>query len=112
MLAAWSGIVMLVLRQLAGVEVNLYGVARVLGVAVTPLILALLLFVNDVFAGLSWIALGGVASLALIGILEAIDAKPGYAWLATFLGFAAFVIVLTFLGSDLRDLAPGFFVGA
>lgn len=112
MLAAWSGIVMLVLRQLAGVDANLYGVARVLGVAVTPLILALLLFANDVFAGLSWIALGGVASLALIGILEAIDAKPGYAWLATLLGFAAFVIVLTFLGSDLRDLAPGFFVGA
>jgi hypothetical protein len=111
MLAAWSGVIMLALRQFGGVEANLYGIARVLGVAVTPLVLALLLIVDDIFFGLSLIALGGVASLALIGVLEAIDARPGPAWLATLLGFAAFVIVLTFLGHGLRDYAPGFFVG-
>jgi hypothetical protein len=112
MLAAWSGVTMLILRQVAGVDANVYGIARVLGVAVTPLVLSLLLFINDLFAGLSWIAFGGIASLALIGVLEAIDVKPGHAWLATLLGFAAFVIVLTFLGYDLRDYAPGFFVGS
>ncbi|MGD9889995.1 MAG: zinc-ribbon domain-containing protein [Dehalococcoidia bacterium] len=111
MVVAWSGVTMMVLRQLAGVDANLYGIARVLGVAITPLVLALLLIIDDIFFGLSWIALGGVASLALIGVLEAIDARPGPAWLATLLGFAAFVVVLAFLGHGLRDYAPGFFVG-
>jgi hypothetical protein len=110
MLAAWSGVTMLILRQFFGAEANPYGIARVLGVAITPLVLALLLFVNDIYFGLSWIAFGGVASLALIGVLEAIDTRPGPAWLATLVGLAAFVIVLTFLGDGLRDYAPGFFV--
>jgi hypothetical protein len=110
MVAAWSGVTMLVLRQFFGVEANPYGIARVLGVAITPLVLALLLFVNDIYFGLSWIAFGGVASLALIGVLEAIDTRPGPAWLATLVGLAVFVIVLTFLGDGFRDYAPGFFV--
>jgi hypothetical protein len=109
MLAVWSGVTMFVLRQFFGVDANPYGIARVLGVAITPLVLSLLLVANDIALGLSWIAFGGVASLALIGVLEAIDTRPGPAWLAALLGLAVFIIVLTFLGNGQRDYAPGFF---
>lgn len=111
MLAAWSAITMLVLRQIAGVDANFYGLLRVLCVALAPLVLSLLLFFDDGFDALGWIALGGVASLALLGVLEAVEVRPGPAWLATMAGFAVFVIVLTFLGHSNRDYAPGFFIG-
>jgi hypothetical protein len=108
-LAAWCGVTLLLLRTVGGVEPDIYGLARVFGVALAPLILALLLFLNDTFYALSLISLGGAASLGLIGVLEAVDVKPGPAWLATLAGFAAFVIILTFLGHGFRDYAPGFF---
>lgn len=111
MVAAWSGITMLLLRQIAGVDASIYGLARVLGVALLPLVLSLLLFFDDGFDALGWIALGAVASLALLGVLEAIDVKPGHGWVATIAGFAVFVIVLTVLGHGSRDYAPGFFIG-
>jgi hypothetical protein len=111
MLAAWSGITKLLLRQVGGVDADVYGIARVLGVALVPLVLSLLLVFDDGFDALGWIALGGVASLALLGVLEAVNVRPGPAWLATIAGFAVFVIVLAFLGHGGRDYAPGFFIG-
>jgi hypothetical protein len=111
MVAAWSGITMLLLKQLARVNADFLGLARVFGVALVPLVLALLLFIDDFYLALALIALGGVATLALIGVLESLDVRPGHAWLATMAGFAAFVIVLVALGDGARDLAPGFFVG-
>ena len=108
---AWSFITSWLLRQFANVDADFLGIARVLGIALLPLVLALLLFIDDAFLGLSWIALGGVAALALVGVLEALDVRPGHAWLATLAGFAVFVIGLTILGDDLSDFAPGFFVG-
>ena len=102
---------MLLLRQLAGVQVDFLAIARVIGLALGPLVLAILLVIDDLFFGLSWISLGAVASLAVIGVLEAVDIKPGHGWLATLAGFAVFVIGLTVLGDNFRDFAPGFFVG-
>jgi hypothetical protein len=49
--------------------------------------------------------------LSLLGVLEAVDVKPGHGWVATIAGVAVFVIVLTFLGHGSRDYAPGFFIG-
>lgn len=108
--AAWAAVTGFLLRQFTGAEIDLMGIARVLAFALAPLVLALLLFWTDVASALSWIALGGVASLAVIGVLESVDVRPGHAWLATLAGFAVFVIVLAFLGHATRDLAPGFFV--
>ena len=109
MWAAWSWVTTFLLRQLAGVQADLYGIARVLGLALAPLVLALLLIFDDGFFALGMISLGAVASLAVIGVLESVDVRPGPAWLATLAGFALFVIVLSFLGHGGRDLAPGFF---
>lgn len=112
LLGVWSGATMLVLRQLARVETDALGLARVFGVAITPLALALLLFIDDIFFGLSWIAMGGITALALIGLMESVDVRPGPAWVATLAGFVLFVAGLAVLGHGFRDLAPGFFVGA
>ena len=112
MWAAWSGVTMLLLQQLAGVDVDFLSIARVLGLALLPLVLSLLLFIDDFFLALSWITLAGIAALALIGVLEAVDVGPGPAWVATLAGFAVFVIGLTVLGDGFRDLAPGFFGAA
>ena len=109
MWAAWSGVTMLVLQQLARVQSDFLGIARVIGLALGPLVLAILLVIDELFIGLSWIVLGAVASLAAIGVLEARDVRPGHGWLAALAGFAVFIIVLTILGDDFRDLAPGFF---
>jgi hypothetical protein len=109
MWAAWSFITTFLLNQLGRANADLLGVARVIGLALGPLVLAILLFFDDGFLSISWIALGAVVTLAVIGILEAIDVRPGHAWLATLAGFAVFVIVLEFLGYSGRDLAPGFF---
>jgi|GEM_PF-1763672 len=107
---AWSGVTMLLLNQLTPTKADFLGIARVIGLAFLPLLLSLLMIVNDFFIGLSWIVLAGIAALAVIGVLEAVDVKPGPAWLVTLGGFAVFVIVMTFLGHGFRDLAPGFFV--
>jgi hypothetical protein len=109
MAVAWSAITMLLLRQLGGVEADLLGLVRVIGLALIPMALGILLIWADARFALSLIALGAVASLAVIGVLEAVEARPGPAWLATLAGFAVFVIVLAFLGHGTRDLAPGFF---
>ncbi|MGH2585818.1 MAG: hypothetical protein ACRDJE_12975, partial [Dehalococcoidia bacterium] len=110
-LGLWSSITMGLLKQFGGMDAEILGLARVFGVAIVPLVLSLLLFIDSWFFGLSWIAMGAVGSLAIIGVLEAVDVRPGPAWLATLVGFAAFVVLLTLLGGSTRDLAPGFFVG-
>ena len=109
MLAAWAGVSTLILKQVARVSVDWLGMARVLCVTTVPLVLALLLFAHDTLYGLGLIAFGGMATLALIGLLESVDVRPGHGWLATIAGFAVFIIVLVFLGYGSRDLAPGFF---
>jgi hypothetical protein len=111
MVVAWGGVTMLVLKQIARVQADVLGLARVFAVALVPLVLALLLFVAEFYLALGFIALAAVATLALIGVLESLDVRPGHAWLATMAGLAVFVIVLVFLGHGARDLAPGFFVG-
>jgi len=110
-LGLWGSITMGLLKQFGGVDADILGLARVFGVAIVPLVLSLLLFIDSWFFGLSWITMGAVGSLAIIGVLEAVDVRPGPAWLATLVGFAAFVVLLTLLGGSTRDLAPGFFVG-
>jgi len=109
MTVAWAWITAFLLNQLAKVSVDFLGVARVFCFAVAPLVLALLLFFDDGVLAFSWIAFGAVASLAVIGLLESVEVRPGHAWLATLAGFVVFIVVLDFLGHDTRDLAPGFF---
>src|SRR5262249_41344682 len=79
MWAAWAWITSFLLKQLAHVQTDLLGVARVLGLAFVPLALALFMFVGDaeIWTWLSWIAFGAMSALAIVGILEAIDTRPG-----------------------------------
>jgi hypothetical protein len=109
MTAAWAWITAFLLDQLAKADVDWLGIFRLLCFALTPLVLAVLLVFDDGYQSLGYIAIAGVATLALIGVLESVDARPGHAWLATLVGLIVFVIVLDLLGDSTRDLAPGFF---
>lgn len=109
MTAAWAWITAFLLGQLGKIQVDWLGVFRLLCFALAPLVLALLLVFDDGFQSFGYIAIAGVATLALIGVLESVDARPGHAWLATLAGLIVFIIVLDLLGDSTRDLAPGFF---
>jgi len=109
MTAAWAWITAFLLKQLAKVDADWLGTFRVLCFALTPLVLALLLVFDDAFQSLGYIAIAGVATLALVAVLESLDVRPSHAWLATLAGLIVFIIVLDLLGDSTRDLAPGFF---
>lgn len=109
LLAAWAGVTQFLLKQFGGAQADFLGIARVLAVSIAPLALTILLVITDLYPSLAYLMLGAVAALALIGILESVDVKPGHAWVATIVGFAVFVIALTLLGRHESDLAPGFF---
>ena len=109
MTAAWGWITAFLLKQLAKLDVDWLGIFRLLCLALTPLVLALLLVFDDAFQSLGYIAIAGVATLALIGVLESLEVRPSHAWLATLAGLIVFIIVLDVLGDSTRDLAPGFF---
>lgn len=110
-LAAWAGVTMFAVNQFGAARADFLGLARVLGLAIAPLVLTILLFLDELwyFAGLGWLIFGAVVSLAVIGVLEAVEVRPGQGWAATLLGFLAFTVILVFLGADTRDLAPGFY---
>lgn len=109
--AAWAGVTMLMLNNLLGrAGVDFLGILRVLLLALAPLVLSILMLIEDLVVAVGIISVGGTLALAVIGILEAVDVKPGHAWLATLAGFAVFAILLTLFGNDFRDFAPGIFM--
>ena len=109
MTAAWAWITAFLLKQLAKVDIDWVGIFRLLCIALAPLVLALLLVFDDAFQSLGYIAIAGVATLALVAVLESVDVRPSHAWLATLAGLVVFIVVLDLLGDSTRDLAPGFF---
>jgi len=106
----WVLITYVMLAQVFRARGDLYELARVMGFALAPLALTLLMFIPEVDFGIGLTALALVFGTTLIAVQSATDAPAGRVLVAVGLGFAVWAIVLGLITTSSRTLAPGFFV--
>lgn len=107
---AWLGIVYLLLTQFFRERVFLEQLLRVMGVAMAPLALTVLMWVPEVSLAVAIAAIVLTFGLASIAIQRVTTADPARVLVANLAGFLVWSVVLTLMVSENNQNAPGIFL--
>jgi hypothetical protein len=98
------------LTQVFRARADLNELVRVMGFAMLPLALSVILFIPGLDFGIGVASLAILFGLTQIAMQSATDAPAGQVLAANGAGFAVWAIVLGLLVSDSHAYAPGFFL--
>lgn len=107
---AWLGVVYVVLTQFLRERVFLEQLLRVMGVAMSPLALGVLMFIPAVSLAVGIGALVLAFGLACIAVQRVTTADPARVLFANMLGFLLWSAVMTLLVSAENPYGPGVFL--
>ena len=108
--AVWTAISYVMLTQVFRARADLNELVRVMGFAMLPLALSVILFIPGLDFGIGVASLAILFGLTQIAMQSATDAPAGQVLAANGAGFAVWAIVLGLLVSDSHAYAPGFFL--
>ncbi len=106
----WMFLVYIILTQFFRERVFLEQLLRVMGVAMAPLSLTLLMWVPQVSLALGFAPLVLAFGLSLIAISRVTTADPARVLAASFGGFVAWAVIMSLLVSSTNLYAPGVFL--
>ena len=112
---AWVGVTYVMLAQVFRARADLNELVRVMGFAMAPLAIGLLMFVPALDYGIGLLALALVFGATQLAVQSATDAPAGRVLAANGAGFAVWAIVLELFASSnyaYDTLAPGIFIFA
>ncbi|MHB8375577.1 MAG: YIP1 family protein [Dehalococcoidia bacterium] len=106
----WIAITYVMLTQVFRSRADVNELSRVMGFAMLPLALSLLIFIPGLDYGIGLTSLAVLFGVTTIAVQTATDAPAGQALAATAAGFAVWAIVLGLLVTSSHVWAPGPFV--
>jgi hypothetical protein len=106
----WLGVVYILLTQFFRERVFLEQLLRVMGVAMAPMALTLLMWVPEVSLAIGVAALVLSFGLVHIAVQRVTTADPARVLIANFGGFLIWAAVMTLLVSEQNQYAPGVFL--
>ncbi|MDE3096131.1 MAG: YIP1 family protein [Chloroflexota bacterium] len=106
----WIAITYVMLTQVFRARADVNELSRVMGFAMLPLALSVLMFIPGIDYGIGMTSLAVLFALTTIAVQTATDAPAGQALAATGAGFAVWAIVLGLLVTSSHVWAPGPFV--
>ena len=108
--AVWVAITYVMLTQVFRRRADINELVRVMGFAMLPMALSLIIFIPGLDFGIGVASLALLFAVSVIAVQAATDAPAGQVLAASGVGFAVWAIVLGLLVTDSHAWAPGFFV--
>jgi hypothetical protein len=109
---AWLLVTFVVLTQVLRERVYLEQLLRVMGLAMLPMALSLLMFIPGITLGVGLASLGLTFALTTIAIQSVTTADAGQVLIANGAGFLLWAAVLSLVATPENALAPGIFLYA
>jgi len=107
---AWVAIAYFMLTQVFKIQALMPELMRTMGYAFAPMALSIFFFIPILDMPIGILALAATAVMSTVAISACANGRPGQIILANLAGFGVFLLVLSILGNDSNNLAPGIFL--